>query len=131
MCFGVGLSYLIVIGDLMPDAIDAFGVESGFFSNRQIWIVIGFLIVGPLSCLKNLDALKFTSALAIVLVAFIAGLVFAYAVNPNSKPCADDSVDNWDCKGETTLVAFGMESVRRLGIFVFAFSCQVCCAGVV
>lgn len=40
-CFGVGVSYLIIIGDLMPGVIQGFserGAEIGFLVDRQFWI---------------------------------------------------------------------------------------------
>ena len=63
-CFGVATSYLIVIGDLMPDALAEMGVQT----TRQLWVTMGMGIVGPLSCLKTLDALKVTSTASLVFV---------------------------------------------------------------
>ena len=102
MCFGVGVSYLIVIGGLMPDVVDNFG-GSGLWLHREIWIILGFCVVAPISCFKTLDALKWTSAMAIVFVAFIAGLVFTYAVDTDLPPCDDDGHPNDDtaCVGDT------------------------------
>jgi hypothetical protein len=40
LCFGVGASYLIVIGGLMPDVMDQMGV-SGVWNDRSTWIIIG------------------------------------------------------------------------------------------
>ena len=40
-CFGVGVSYLIIIGDLMPGVVEAFGPYSetyGFLYDRRFWI---------------------------------------------------------------------------------------------
>lgn len=39
-CFGVGVSYLIIIGDLMPGVIQGFGLGSGaeFLADRHFWI---------------------------------------------------------------------------------------------
>lgn len=44
-CFGVGVSYLIIIGDLMPGVVEGFGsVPEGaaFLSDRHFWIT-GFM----------------------------------------------------------------------------------------
>lgn len=122
MCFGVGLSYLIVVGGLMPDVLSHFGA-TGSLTERYIWIFIGFCIVAPLSCFKNIDALKYTSAAAIVFVVFIACLVVSYALDPSAlPPCPDD---DGTCKGDTTNAEFDMSTVGRLGIFIFAYSCQM------
>ena len=41
-CFGVGVSYLIIIGELMPGVVRGFtdysSGEFGYFLNRQFWI---------------------------------------------------------------------------------------------
>lgn len=40
-CFGVGVSYLIIIGDLMPDVVQAFGFDTTgmeFLLSRQFWV---------------------------------------------------------------------------------------------
>lgn len=39
-CFGVGVSYLIIIGDLMPGVVRGFapGVDLAFLVDRQFWI---------------------------------------------------------------------------------------------
>lgn len=40
-CFGVGVSYLIIIGDLMPGVVRGFSpgaAEIGFLVDRQFWI---------------------------------------------------------------------------------------------
>jgi amino acid permease len=40
-CFGVGVSYLIIIGDLMPGVIRGFGVDSpglDFLVDRHFWV---------------------------------------------------------------------------------------------
>ncbi len=40
-CFGVGVSYLIIIGDLMPGVVQGFGEigdNAGFLGDRHFWI---------------------------------------------------------------------------------------------
>ena len=46
-CFGVGVSYLIIIGDLMPGVIEGFNSHAAsvpFLVDRQFWIT-GFMLV--------------------------------------------------------------------------------------
>lgn len=121
MCFGVAVSYLIVIGGLMPDVMKNFAI-SGFWEEREVWIIIGFAIVAPLSCFKNLDALKWTSALAVFFVIFIALMIVTYAGDNALDKCEDDGDD---CVGATTNIAFSVDTIRVLGVFVYAYSCQM------
>ena len=42
-CFGVGTSYFVVIGDLMPDVMEGFlpsDKSDSVWTNRQLWIFI-------------------------------------------------------------------------------------------
>jgi len=122
-CFGVATSYLIVIGDLMPDVMEHIGANA-FWQDRHVWVVIGFVLVAPLSCLRNLDSLKFTSFVSIVFVAFLTMLIVLYACDvPGLDPCADiDASDT--CVGDKGNFSLTMQTLRVLSIFVFGFTCQ-------
>lgn len=44
-CFGVGISYLIIIGDLMPGVVQGLGGDAagvGFLTDRHFWVT-GFM----------------------------------------------------------------------------------------
>ena len=44
-CFGVGISYLIIIGDLMPGVVQGLGVDAdgvSFLTDRHFWVT-GFM----------------------------------------------------------------------------------------
>lgn len=46
-CFGVGVSYLIIIGDLMPGVVEGFSSNAGgvgFLMDRHFWVT-GFMLV--------------------------------------------------------------------------------------
>ncbi|KAK3051576.1 hypothetical protein LTR09_007231 [Extremus antarcticus] len=77
-CFGVGVSYLIIIGDLMPGVVLGFARDGGgaeFLLDRRFWITAFMLIVIPLSFLRRLDSLKYTSVIALVSIAYLVVLV--------------------------------------------------------
>jgi len=58
-CFGVGTSYFIVVGDLVPVALEGMGVTSSVLLNRHFCIIMCFLCGGvPLILQKSLDALR-------------------------------------------------------------------------
>lgn len=99
-CFGVGVSYLIVIGDLMPGVVQGFAPGGGeglanFLLDRQFWITAFMygrslnisvirvltaprLIIIPLSFLRRLDSLKYTSIIALCSIAYLVILVVAH-----------------------------------------------------
>ena len=122
-CFGVATSYLIVIGDLMPDVMEFFDV-GGALSHRQMWVFIGFIIVAPLSCLRNLDSLKFTSAFAIGFVVFLTILISLYAFDLPDLDACEDVEENEECKGDTSNFTIDMDTFRVFSIFVFGFTCH-------
>jgi amino acid permease len=127
-CFGVGVSYLIVIGDLMPAAMNEFNAPESLHL-RYLWILIGFCIVAPLSFLKNLDALKHTSAASITFVIVLTFIVIFYSMSINGMdPCDFDDDDSDDpCVGDKNNVVVNTDTFRVFSIFIFGFTChQVC-----
>ena len=122
-CFGVATSYLIVIADLMPDVMNQMGAPS-VWHRRYVWVLIGWCIVAPLSCLRNLDSLKFTSFVSIVFVAFLTLLIVLYALEAGDLDGCEDFDDDETCVGEKHNVVFDMQTMRVLSIFIFGFTCQ-------
>ncbi|KAF9359026.1 hypothetical protein BGX26_000353 [Mortierella sp. AD094] len=130
-CFGVGISYLIIIGDLMPGVvrslseaafIAAGGDGSGemdpalwFLVDRRFWITIFMGIIAPISFLKKLDSLKATSALALSAVFYLVFIVIYFYSNPE-KPLPP--------REELRLVHISSQFFTTLPIFVFAFTCH-------
>ena len=92
-CFGVATAYLIVIGDSIPLALEAFlpAVQSGSASegfadlliDRRTWIICAALLVSPLVFLQRLDALRHTSLLALACVVVVTALIVSMAGDPS------------------------------------------------
>lgn len=121
--FGAAAAYLIVIGGLMPDVMQQIGID-GVWQQRHVWVLLGFAIVAPLSFLRNLDALKYTSAMAVAFVFFLTIIVILFAAQvPGMNPCAD-AEDTDSCAGQTHLAVVTLDTFRVFSIFIFAFSCQ-------
>ena len=116
-CFGVGVSYLVIIGDLMPQAMhDLFGVDQGsIWMHRRFWISIFMTIIIPLSFLRRLDSLKYTSFVALVAVLYLFMLVIYLFFDPARLPAAEGKVAIWSPH---------WTFFSRLPIFVFAFTCH-------
>jgi amino acid permease len=120
-CFGVATSYLIVVGDSMPEV-----VRDG--PNRLVWVLIGFAIVTPLAYLRTLTALRFTAVLSLAFVAFITFSVTAYTV-PALNPCpvttnnTNHSIVDTVC-GQRQAARVDETSFAKLSVFVFAYTCH-------
>ncbi|KAM0678628.1 hypothetical protein BDAP_000737 [Binucleata daphniae] len=66
-CFGVAVSYLIIVRQLLPLLlIYIFGDK--FFTSPEVSLFIFLILTSPLSYFKNLDRLKYTSFLGLVCI---------------------------------------------------------------
>ncbi|GME71415.1 unnamed protein product [Ambrosiozyma monospora] len=85
-CFGVGCSYLIVIGDLMPQIMTSlldpdFLDGHDYLANRTLWITVFLIIILPLVYKRNLDSLRTASLIALASVAYLVILVIVHFVH--------------------------------------------------
>lgn len=150
-CFGVAVSYLIIIGDLLPlvglfshaksapmrfisptctycyytQVVLAFASEpiadTSLLLDRRLWILVVMAILAPLSYLRTLDALRHISALAIVSVIYLCAIVVYHYFTPGLLP-KPEQVDLWH-------ITPGIFS--KLPVFIFAFTCHQNVSGVV
>ena len=130
-CFGVATSYLVVVGDLMPAAVDQMesinGTSAGPFADRTTWITIAFFVVIPLSFFRALDSLKFTSLLSFGFILMLVLVIVLFAVPSISSldPCISYEMSpDTTCPGNRAWLVTNAGSVRALSIFVFAYTCQ-------
>ncbi|KAK3186149.1 hypothetical protein K4F52_005139 [Lecanicillium sp. MT-2017a] len=117
-CFGVGVSYMIIIGDLMPgvmEGITSHASQFPYLLSRHFWITAFMLLVIPLSFLRRLDSLKYTSIVALVSIGYLIVLVvYHFAVDPHASP-EDIRVIEW---------AGPIETLSTLPVVVFAYTCH-------
>ena len=124
-CFGVATSYLIIVADVMVDVMKYFNGDGSMWSERWIWVVVGTTAVTSLSFFKTLDALKFTSAIAIVFVVTLTVVIVIYstgAINPCDPMVFEEFGDT--CKGPTDLTKPFKDTLQKLSTFVFAYTCH-------
>ncbi|KAJ5742907.1 transmembrane amino acid transporter protein-domain-containing protein [Penicillium manginii] len=118
-CFGVGVSYLIIIGDLMPGVVN--GIVGGdpafdFLVDRHFWVTAFMLIVIPLSYLRRLDSLKYTSIAALVSMAYLVVLVVYHFIK------GDTMAD----RGPIRVIHWAgpVPTLSSFPVIVFAFTCH-------
>ncbi|KAK6072304.1 transmembrane amino acid transporter [Seiridium cupressi] len=117
-CFGVGVSYMIIIGDLMPGVmlgLTSRAQELPFLLDRNFWITAFMLAIIPLCFLKRLDSLKYTSLIALVSIGYLIILVvyhFAADVIPDRAPVR---IITWDGP---------ISALSNLPVVVFAYTCH-------
>lgn len=116
-CFGVGVSYLVVIGDLMPKIMETLGASHDILLERNFWITIFMVvIVTPLSYLKKMSSLQYTSIIALFSIVYLICLVVDHFW------FSDIPIDN------KVIDYFGPKSISQtlssFPIFVFAYTCH-------
>lgn len=115
-CFGVCISYLVIAGNVLPVIAADLNVSSdSIFLNRTFWLTVVLFCVGPLSYLRALDGLKYTSIFALISSAYVVALIIAHYL-------LGDTV------GQKGPVRVGQPEgvlpvLSSLPIIVFAFTC--------
>jgi amino acid permease len=118
-CFGVGVSYMIIIGDLMPAVAESFGSAGtglAFLADRKFWITVFFLFfIIPLSFPKRLDSLKYTSIVALFSIGYLVILVVYHYAN-----------DEYPNKGDINVITWlgPIQALRSLPVVIFAYTCH-------
>ncbi|UPX10583.1 uncharacterized protein EKO05_0001234 [Ascochyta rabiei] len=118
-CFGVAVSYLIIIGDLMPGVVVGFvpsAKDVTFLVDRQFWITAFMLIVIPLSFLRRLDSLKYTSIIALFSIAYLVILVVAHYLKGDTL-ASRGTVRVFEWAGPVSALA-------AFPVIVFAYTCH-------
>jgi len=140
-CFGVSISYLVIVGELLPKVI------LGFFPNiskdsvlltNLFWITLCMLVVIPLSFQKSLNSLRYASTVSLIAVNYITFLV-AYFFFKGMKPVKtiDDGsnppsflalnvTDEISSPSHNQIEYFkwSIDFFRVLPIFVFSYTCH-------
>ncbi|KAF8457496.1 transmembrane amino acid transporter protein-domain-containing protein [Terfezia claveryi] len=116
-CFGVGISYLIIIGNLMPLVVGGLVEDAGgVWVDRQFWVTVFMLIVIPLSFLRRLDSLKYTSFIALVSIGYLVIIVVGHFLKGDTIPD----------RGEVHWVQWAgpVQALSSFPVIVFAYTCH-------
>ena len=115
--FGVATSYLIVVGDVLPEVADSFSAPA-ILRERTVWMLIALAIGAPLSFLRNLSALRHTAYAAFVCVLYISIVVGLFAIAPQTfHPCASAGGDATNTTNTTSLSLDNGDWTTSLPIF--------------
>jgi amino acid permease len=109
---------MIIIGDLMPGVMLGFNSHADqipYLVDRHFWITAFMLLVIPLSFLRRLDSLKYTSLVALVSIGYLIVLViYHFATDAHADP-DNIRVIKW---------AGAVETLSALPIVIFAYTCH-------
>lgn len=87
--------------------------DDSLLLSSDFWLLMAMIIVVPLSFLKTLDALRFTSQIALGTVVYLILVVVGWFVFKGKSPE----------RGEVVLARFGKNTLSSFPVQVFAFTC--------
>lgn len=117
--FGVAVSYLIIISNLTPQVIHAafpWSEDSTYLMDRRFWLTVFMIIIIPLSFLRRLDSLKYTSVVSLFAIGYLVLLVIGHYFKGDTLPF----------RGEVVFFKWSgfVKFLSSLPVFVFAFTCH-------
>lgn len=128
-CFGISTLYLIVVGDLMPDAmktvVETDAPHYNLLTSRRAWItVFTVLCVMPTTVKKNIHSLKFPLILCLMCICYVVCIVVLIAFGDNFDACTEGGNDI--CRGEFQWGYPGnlKKMLRAMPIFILGFECH-------
>jgi amino acid permease len=121
-CVGVALAYLILIGELMSNFMKGClmqeptdVVPSSVWVDPRVWIALFMLIILPLSFLRRMDHLRYSSFLGLASILYLTTLSLVMLLI--APPATTVTVMPFPPK-------FGINLLSSFGIFIFAFTCH-------
>uniref|UniRef100_A0A8D0CFQ6 Solute carrier family 38 member 4 n=1 Tax=Scleropages formosus TaxID=113540 RepID=A0A8D0CFQ6_SCLFO len=137
--FGAISSYLFIIKYELPEVIRSF--TEWFLNGNYLVVIVSLLIIFPLSVLKNLGYLGYTSCFSLACMVFFLGtvsLIYKKTQLPCPLPFLLDSVLNHSVNGshahedheqhedmcQPKYFVFNSQTAYSLPILVFAFVCH-------
>ncbi|KAF8479578.1 vacuolar amino acid transporter 5 [Russula ochroleuca] len=121
-CFGVSISYLIIIKSLLPNVVASLYHDlsspdtnpPAWALSGRIWISLVMVVLVPLSYLRRLDSLRHTSYIALFSCAYLVLIVVLCYFRP---------IEGMTPPGEVHLIKFTPSFLSTFPIQVFAFTC--------
>eukprot|EP00903_Cladosiphon_okamuranus_P007722 g7482.t1 len=115
--FGAMSAYLVIVGDTIPEMLQASGVTTGAFADRHSVIAIfGIFCMLPVSLLKDLSRLSYTSCISVLADLLLTIIVIATA--------SGEARDIPDIDRSGRLVFVRPTIFAGFGAISFAFVCQ-------
>lgn len=119
-CFGVSISYLIIIKGLMPSVVSALyhvllpTDPPAWSLSGRLWISLFMVVLVPLCFLRDLHSLRHTSYVALFSVAYLVVVVITCYIFPPS---------GMEKPGEIHFIHFTPSFIATFPVQVFAYTC--------
>ncbi|EMR11503.1 hypothetical protein PNEG_00516 [Pneumocystis murina B123] len=118
-CFGVTVTYLILIGDVMPQVIRMIKSDlsdTSFLISRHFWITIFMAFITPFMFLRRLDSLRYISIVSLFSISYLTIIVIKYFFQRNVWN-SDVEVHFLKGKGINAIIS-------SVSVFIFAYNCH-------
>ena len=130
-CFGVGTSYMMVSGDLVPEVVkyivpnDKLEGHEWILLSRQLWITTFVIIfIVPIVRYKYLDALRYISTFCLFFFGIVVLTIFLYRYNDNKFFDQCQNIND-DCPAQIKYWPTDIkEFLGVLPIYIFGFTCH-------
>ncbi|KAF9461215.1 vacuolar amino acid transporter 5 [Collybia nuda] len=121
-CFGVSISYLIIVKGLMPNVVESLyhvltsptTNPPSWTLNGGNWITVYMVVLIPLAFLRHLNSLRYTSYIALFSIAYLVVIVIV---------CHYWPLQGMQSPGEIRLIHFTPNFISTFPVQVFAFTC--------
>lgn len=118
-CFGVGVSYMVVVGDLLPQICLTFTTNHLLLERNFHITLVMLFVVAPLCFMRRLDSLRYASMIAISAVAYLCVLVVVHFLWPSQEILElRGDVHLWKPHDSHS------SALSSFPIFVFAYTCH-------
>mmetsp|Transcript_15630 Transcript_15630/g.17367 ORF Transcript_15630/g.17367 Transcript_15630/m.17367 type:complete len:468 (+) Transcript_15630:34-1437(+) len=115
-CFGGMASYLVILADLLEPVFHFIVPSTAKWLNRTVIILTSLIILLPISSMKSMNALRFTSAIALCSIAYLVVLII---IKGGISLGEGSLVDN-----DLSFASFTFELFRTVPLISFAFTCH-------
>ena len=121
-CFGVCVAYIVAVGDMLDDGLIKVLQDDlpSFFTREFAMFLFWLVFMLPLSLLKKIDSLKFSSCVGVVSILFLMFVTVYKSMEHIANEGANDvfsEIKLWPSNV--------MDFVQACPLIMFAFSCQV------
>lgn len=119
LCFGGSVAYIIATSTLLSPVLTSSSnpYMSTTSANRVFTSLVWLVLMLPLVMLKRINSLRYFSSIGVIfIVYFVCCMVYHSATNGMQNPAI---------KKELVVMRTGNAALEGLGVFLFAFMCQL------
>eukprot|EP01064_Diplonema_japonicum_P019053 TRINITY_DN2775_c1_g1_i1.p1 TRINITY_DN2775_c1_g1~~TRINITY_DN2775_c1_g1_i1.p1 ORF type:complete len:515 (+),score=65.02 TRINITY_DN2775_c1_g1_i1:72-1616(+) len=127
-CYGTAIAYVVAVGDIL-DPVRKLDMMPSFLSykyGRQLVMIIfwTFLML-PLSFLKSVNSLRFSSMLGVVSILILVAASIYHCSTNRFEDWSECGSDSGSCDTDISWVEFDIGMVLTVPLIMLAYTCQV------